>query len=142
MMSDLSRAREVLKNGRYTCVICKNERLYTSDFRGVKPLASWYSKGLAFEGFSAADKVVGRATAFLYALFKVKALYANVISKPALEVLRNNNIEVSYDTLADNIINRTGDGICPFEKAVLGIDDMYEAYRVIRLKMKDMNIDL
>ena len=139
-MRDLTRAKELLDTGKYTCVLCQDGKEIFSEQRGVKPLVDMYSQGIDIKGFSAADKVVGRATAFLYLLLGVTHIYARVISRSALELLRENGIFVEYGTLTENIINRRGDGICPFEEAVLGISDRQEAYRVIICKMKEMGI--
>lgn len=140
MTNDLIRAKQLLLSDSHTCVLCKEAKLYTSDLRGVKPLVLWYEGKEDFSLFSAADKVVGRGAAFLYVLLGVKAVFANIISQSALEVLKENNIEASYDTLVNNIINRKGDGICPFEEAVLNITDKNEAYKIIKAKMEEMNI--
>ena len=56
--------------------------------------------------------------------------------------LQKNGIYAEYGTLADNIINRKGDGICPFEAAVLEINDTDAAYEAIRAKMREMNISI
>ncbi len=141
-MKDLEKARKMLQEGGFTCVICKGDAVYTSLERGVKPLVSWYAEGECFEGFSAADKVIGRATAFLYLLLGIKNIYTAVISRPALALLESEGVLVAFDTLTDNIINRKGDGICPFEEAVLEISDRDAAYIAIRKKMSDMNIDI
>lgn len=141
--SDLHRATRMLHSGGYTCVMCQGgEETYAVTARGVRPLVAWYAAGSRFTGFSAADKVVGRGAAFLYVLLGVKMLYADVVSVPALEVLQNAGIETSYGTLVPSIINRTGDGICPFEAAVSDITDPTDAYRAIREKMQEMNISL
>lgn len=137
---DLTKAKALLDTGKYTCVLCKGEEVFTSQSRGVKPLADWYAGGAPLGGFSAADKVVGRATAFLYALLGVKAVYAQVLSRPALEVLQSHGIQAQYGELVENIINRTGDGICPFEQAVSRIADKGAAYAAIRAKMEEMGI--
>ncbi len=139
-MNDLSKAKKILNEGGYTCVLCKENEIHHSDFRGVKPLVSWYEQKLNLEGFSAADKVVGKATAFLYVLHRVHSVYANVISRPALTVLKNNGIEAEYGVLVENIINRNGDGICPFESTVIDVTDKEEAYQRILDKMSEMNI--
>ena len=139
---DLEKAKTELDAGEYTCVLALGESIYTSTFRGVRPLVSWYESGLELCGYSAADKVVGRATAFLYVMLGVKAVYARVMSRGALEVLQKNGIYAEYGTLADNIINRKGDGICPFEAAVLEINDTDAAYEAIRAKMREMNISI
>ena len=139
-MSQLRKARELLKSNNLTCAVCKEDKAYTSTDRGVKPLVLWYESGTDMKNASAADKVVGRGAAFLYLLLGIGELYAQVISKPALELLSKNGVDVSYGILADNIINRQGNGICPFEAAVLDITDPREAYIAITQKMKEMNI--
>lgn len=141
-MSDLSRAKQDLLANGYTCVLCKGDEIYTSKERGVKPLVALRESGVDFGGFSAIDKVVGKATAFLYVLLGVKAVYALVISKSALDVLKEHNICVEYGTPVAHIINRKGDGICPFEEAVLNTNDKNEAYAIILKKMSDMGISL
>lgn len=141
-MSDLSKAKEELLANGYTCVLCKGNEFYASKERGVKPLVAWREGGMDFCGFSASDKVVGKATAFLYILLGVKEVYASVISKSALYVLEKHKICVEYGNLVDHIINRKGDGICPFEEAVLNTDDQNEAYAIILKKMSDMGISL
>ncbi len=142
MKDDLINAKELLAAKKFTCVICKGDEVYTSVLRGVKPLVAWYESGSSFYGFSAADKVVGKATAFIYVLLGVKSVYAQVISKSALNVLHNNGIEAEYATLTENIINRSGDGICPFEEAVLEVNECGIAYDAIKYTMKKLNITL
>lgn len=137
---DLERAKAELEAGDFTCVLTLGESVHTSTFRGVRPLVSWYESDVELRGYSAADRVVGRATAFLYTLLGVKAVYARVMSRGALEVLQKSGIYAEYGTLADNIINRKGDGICPFEAAVLDINEPDAAYEAIRAKMREMNI--
>ncbi len=135
-MNDLIKAKSLLKADSYTCVFCKGDTVFTFTARGVRPLVELYQSTTNVTDFSAADKVVGRGAAFLYLLLEIKHLYAAVISRSALELLNQNSIYVEYDTLTDNIINRAGDGICPFEKAVLNVDDKSQAYEIIVEKLK------
>lgn len=137
-MKDLNKAKELLCAEGYTCVICRGNIIYTSNQRGVKPLVDWFESNENFHDFCAADKVVGKATAFLYVLHRVKAVYANVISKSALQILTENHIGIEYGKLVDNIINRQGNGICPFEAAVLDIVEPMVAYSTIRKTMNGM----
>lgn len=141
-MSDLIKAKEILYSGEYTCVIIKGEQTYTSVSRGVKPLVKWYADGVDLTGFYAADKVVGKATAFLYVLLGVKEVFAKVMSVTAKSVLEEQGIKAQYESLVPNIINRQGDGICPFEEAVLSAENKNEAYEIIRNKMQEMGISL
>lgn len=138
----MEQARKLLTAGGYTCVLRRNDTLYTAAERGVKPLVRWLADGIDTAGFSAADKVVGRATAYLYVLLGVKEVWAAVMSEAAAEVLHRHGIAASQDKLVKNIINRTGTGICPFEEAVLNIHTPEEALTAIRQKMAQMNITL
>lgn len=138
----LSRAKEILEAGDFTCVLTGGGAVYTSELRGVRPLVQFLESGTDMNGFSAADKVVGRATAYLYVLLGVSAVYARIISQPAVAVLRDHGIRVEYEKIVPNIINRRGDGICPFEAAVMEISEPNEAYRAILRKMQEMNIPI
>ena len=132
MTADLNKARQLLASEGYTCVLCREDRFHTSTRRGVAPLLRWLEEGTELEGFSAADKVVGRAAALLYCLLKVKELYAGVISRGALEVLEESGIAVYYDTLTEGIVNRAGTGPCPMEAATKDISDPGLAPAAIR----------
>ena len=140
MNNDLIKATEILKNGEYTCVLCRGDVMYTGKERGVKPLLDWIQSDIDFNGFSAADKVVGNAAAFLYVLLAVKAVYAQVMSEPAASTLTKNGIDVHYDVSVKNIINRSGTGICPMEETVSGISSPQEALDAIKLKLKMLKV--
>ncbi len=142
MNCDIETAKKHLKAGGYTCVLCKGDKIFTTSLRGVKPLVQLYQSALDYAGYSAADKVVGRGAAFLYVLLNIKAVYADVISRPAMDVLERYNIKVDYQQLVDNIVNRTGDGICPFEERVINIQNPLDAYTAILDKMKQLEISI
>lgn len=123
----LEKAKMLLNKTGCTCVLCNGDVIITDKRRGVRPLLDLLDSEANFDGFSAADKVVGKAAAHLYCLLKIKNLYANVISVPALAVLENAGIYVEYGTLVPAIKNRTGDGSCPMESAVWDISSSAEA---------------
>ena len=137
-MRDLEQARRILTEGSYTCVLCRDDAIHTATARGVRPLVDWLDSGLELAGFSAADKVVGRATAFLYVLLKVRCVHALVMSTPAKNALEENGITALCDREVPGIINRRGDGPCPFEDAVLGITDPEQALTAIRKKQLEL----
>ena len=130
-MTALDQAKNSLLKGECTCVLSNGEKGLFSTKRGVKPLLEWLDTGEDFSSFYAADKVVGMATAFLYVLLKVQGVYARVISKRGVQVLKNNAIFVEYEDVVENIINRKGDGVCPIESAVAVAKTSKEAYELI-----------
>lgn len=133
-MTDLELAKEQLIKEGCTCVIRKGDTVYSSTARGVKPLLNLLDSGEDYSGYSTADKVVGKAAAMLYVLLGVSRLHAYVISRKAVEVLACGGIEVTYDTLAERIHNRTNTGFCPMEEAVWEIDDLQEGLQAVRDK--------
>lgn len=131
-MEDIIKAREILNSGNHTCVVCKRDSVYTTSQRGVAPLLNWLDTKTDLGGYSAADRVVGRGAAFLYCLLGVKAVHAQVMSHPAVQVLQTYGIDATADVFVDGIINRTGTGPCPFEAAVINIPDAEQALTAIR----------
>ena len=66
MNKNLSKARRLLLDGGYTCVLCHGDTIITDTRRGIRPLLELCRSGRNLQEFSAADKVVGKAAAFLY----------------------------------------------------------------------------
>ena len=131
----LDRAKMLLDKTDCTCVLCGNDVILTDKRRGVRPLLDLLNGNADVTGFSVADKVVGKAAAYLYCLLGIKELYAGVISRPALAVLERYHIFVEYGRLVPAIQNRSGDGPCPMESAVWEIDDPQQALSAILTKL-------
>lgn len=132
----LEKAKTLLKKGGHTCVFITNGGVFTSDERGIKPLLDVLNSDMDTANAVVADKVVGKAAAFLYVLMKIETLYAQTVSEPALFVLKRAGIKVEYDTLVPSIRNRAGTGRCPMESAVWKIDDAQEARKILENKVK------
>lgn len=135
----LEKAITLLQQTGSTCVLCSEELIITDKRRGIRPLLDLLDNETDITGFCAADKVVGKAAAFLYILLKVKSLYAQVISEPALNLLEQAGISVEYGQLVTAIQNRTKDGFCPMEQAVWNIQDPSEALVAIRNTLKTLS---
>ena len=132
MDKDLRLAQDILKAENCTCVLCKETFMYKSTRRGVAPLMGWLEAGTDLKDFSAADKVVGKATALLYCLLQVRTVYALVMSEAAAAVLQCRGIPYQYEKLVPAIQNRAGDSLCPMEMATRDIDDPADAPAAIR----------
>lgn len=135
MKADLKKAVDLLSEGEYTCVLCKDDEVITSTVRGVKPLVDWLNSQTGLKGFCAADKVVGKAAAFLYVLLNVDSVYAPVMSKGAIDILSKNGIEAFYDLSVEVIRNRSDTDICPMEKTVQDINDPITAFEKIKHRL-------
>ena len=136
MHPELSEAAALLSS--YTCVLCRDGTVLTDTRRGIRPLLDLLRSGRDLTGFSAVDRVVGKAAAFLYVLMGIRSLYTPVISTPALEVLERFSIPVTYDRQVAAIQNRTGDGFCPMETAVWKLNDPEKAPDAIREALRKL----
>ena len=134
-MTDLERAAALLAQGDDTCVLCRGDARYHSSLRGVQYLMQLIEAGVELTGFSAADKVVGKATAMLFVKCGVAAVHAGVISKAAEEMLARYGILYTFDTRTERIVNRAGTGMCPMEQAVWELEDPALAPGAIRAAM-------
>ena len=63
-----------------------------------------------------ADKVVGKGAAALMILGGVEELFADVVSRAALDLFAAAGKAVAYTGAVPHIINRADDGICPVER--------------------------
>lgn len=131
----LSELKAALEEGGYTCVAWAGGELLTSRERGVKPLLVWIREGKDLRGCAAADRVVGKAAALLYAYMGVSALYAGVASESAAGVLQRFGIGAEIGQVVPRIRNRAGTGFCPMETAVQGTDDPAAARAILEEKV-------
>lgn len=106
---------EILHSGGYSLVIWNNG-IHTFTGRGVSDLYRIYiGEKELLDGAVVADKIIGKGAAALMALGKVSEIFTDTISAPALSLLNDGGIPVSFQTVVPNIINRRGDGLCPVE---------------------------
>ena len=137
-MTDLERAVALLTEGGYTVALCRGDRTHTDTRRGVAPLLALLDSGEDLTDFAAADKVVGKAAAFLYLRLGVKAVHGGVMSTPARDLLTAHGVSATCDTLVPAIRNRAGDGYCPMEQVSLPHTDPAEAEIAIRAKLAQL----
>lgn len=110
---------EILHEGNGHSLVIKNgNNIQVFNGRGITDLLQLLdNKPELLKGASVADKVVGKAAAALMITGRIKELHADLISRPALELLASTPIKVTYDTITEYIINRMNTGICPMEAA-------------------------
>ncbi len=128
----LQKAKDILIKDNLTNVLYDGNIILKSTRRGVAPLVAYTQTKRDYSSFVAADKVTGKAAAFLYVLLGIKFLYTGILSEPALTVLKENGIQVYFDELVPLIKNRQGDGLCPMEQSVLEIENASDALTAIK----------
>ncbi len=137
MITDRKNAEQKLAaEESLTLVLCKGSEYRTDTRRGIAPMLDLLASGINLNGFSAADRVVGKAVALLFVQAGIRAVYAGVVSEAALLVFAHFGISCTYALRVDYIINRAGTGQCPMERAVRDTIDPAEAERMLREELK------
>lgn len=108
---------------------------------GVKDLYNLVvTRPVVLKGACVADRVIGRGAALLMVKGCVAEVFAEVVSEPALDVLRHAGIATSYNTLVPNIINRNGTDMCPVEKLTMTVSNPDVALEKIKEFLINNNI--
>lgn len=123
-----------------TCIIMKNDEvIYTSDYKGVRPLLEFYREFGASRGdIKVTDRIMGKGAIVLALLCQAVEVMTPIISEAAFELASQHGLKVHYDKKVPYIINRQGDGRCPIEESVLAIDDLQVAYLRIVETIKEL----
>lgn len=132
-MTDIETAVKNL--GDHTLALCKCGKVITSDKRGVAPMVDFIRDGVYLSGYSAADKVVGKAAAMLFIKAGIKEIYAGTLSKSAKALLDSHDISYYYTELTERIVNRDKTGLCPMESTVSDTDDIENGVKLIFEKL-------
>ncbi len=123
--------------GDATCVVARpGKELEISREKGIRPLLLWLraDEG-SLQGAAIADRIIGRAAAFLAVYGGAQAVYGEVMSAGAVPILEGAGIVYSYKTITEKIVNRKGDGPCPMEQAVSGVTDPSQAAAILQAKV-------
>ena len=128
----MEKLTDMLHQGAYSCVIRKGDVTRTFHQRGVADLWQLCQDDEHFlQGALIADKVIGKGAAALMIYGGVSEVYADVISYPALDLLKTYGISSNYRELTERILNRRGDGLCPVETLCVDLDSIDEMISVI-----------
>ena len=127
---------DTLFRERCSCVIRSGDVIRIFRERGVKDLFRLLKEEPAMlRGAFIADKVVGKGAAALMILGGVREVFADVASRPAVELLRRHRVRVSCTLEVPHIINRTKTGWCPLETRCHDLRTPEECYAQIEAFM-------
>jgi hypothetical protein len=132
-MTDLEIAKSELYEENLTLAIVKKSELLcsTKNHPIIGFLDAIERKGGNLEDASVAGRVVGEALAFLCVHAKMKEVYASVMSRKALGVLRKHGIGYHWNELVESIPDSEKADMFLFEKAVGNLRDPEKAYKAI-----------
>ncbi len=132
-------AINLIRAQKASCAVIRENKIVNIEHAsGIAPILRMYESGM-LEGAVVVDKIVGRAAACVMSLGGVRACYACTVSEGAVSHLKKHGIAVEYDQCTEHIVNRRGDGPCPMEDAVKGIEDEEDAYRAIKARLAELS---
>ena len=139
---DVNLALKALRQDRLTLAISRRGSvIFTSRNRGVLDLyCLMRDNSEILKGASAADKVVGKAAAMLYAGSGIKELYAGSLSRAASCVLREAGVKVQYENMIPFVMNRDRSGMCPVERLATTVDTLDELMEGLSHFYKDLGV--
>lgn len=133
---DLDYARKEFEESKMAFIMARDGTVLAhSKEKGVAPFFSAVARKRV-RGASLADRIIGKAVAFLCVYRGIVAVYTPVVSKPAVSVLEENQIPWHADQVVPMILNREGDGQCPIESIVAAATSPEEAYLILRKKFE------
>jgi len=140
-MQDLEIAKKQLYSKQLTLAIVKNNKvLFETDSHRISGfIHAIDTLGMQLNGASVADRVAGKALALLCIYAGVREVYAEVLSKKAQALFKENKVFCQWEQLVDNVLDLNKTGVCPFEKAAAEISDAadsYVAFKALLEKMK------
>lgn len=137
VVRDLKLAREVLSTSDSSIVvICYGKIWKQKKGDGIKPILEVIEEmGEDIHGSVIGDRILGRASALLCRYAKAQGVYSPQGTKTGIALLIMGGVPCQVDELIPQIMNRDGDGLCPFEKILKDVDSPEEAYKILKEKV-------
>jgi len=140
-MQDLEISKKLLYDKELTLVIAKNgEVLFqTASHRISGFIRAIDTLGIQLKDASVADRVAGKALALLCVYAEIREVYAEVLSKKARALFKENKVACQWMQLVDNVLDLSKSDVCPFEKladGMFGPKDSYDVFKALLEKMK------
>ena len=131
-MATRQEAIDTLHSRNCSCIILKDDEMSVYNGPGISDLLGLLkTQPDKLRGAFVADKVIGKAAAALLILGQTDAVYTDLISEGAIDLLHCSPIQVTFAERVHMIMNRTKDNICPMENLCSDAKDAEECYNRI-----------
>jgi formylmethanofuran dehydrogenase subunit E len=127
---DFRIAKNRLTNRNLTlCIVKGGKILFESRSHGVTSFLTAVQEYKGnLEKSCVADKIVGKAVALLCVHFKIGAVFAETLSRPAKTMFERCSFCFEYGHLVENVLDQQKMSLCPFERLVRNVTDPGDAY--------------
>lgn len=133
-MKDLELARRIWQKEKLNLVVVKRGQvLVSSGEKGIYPLfKAILDKGDSLSGAAVADRIVGSAAAMLCLYAGVASVYAGTASEKALDLLKEQGVDIVSENVVPHILNHEGTDLCPFEKLTQSINGPSQLFSALK----------
>ena len=137
IIKDMNLARKTLSSENYSIIVIRDGKILTQKKgEGIKPILKVIEElGDEMQDTVVGDRILGKASAFLCRYSKVKGVYSPQATKTAIAILIIGGIPCQVDEMIPVIKNKSGDGLCPFEKMLKNVESPKEAYKILKEKV-------
>ena len=127
-------AQAEIRAGRAGLLVLQDGQIvFRSDSAGIRAALQLHDRQpQLLRGACVVDRIIGRASALVFADGGAAAVYGQVMSRAAQAELQARGIACRAGELVDGIVNRQGTGMCPMEQAVLNITQPEPALAALR----------
>ena len=123
----------IINQGHHSLVVEKDDAILCYDGRGISDLIYLLDNKVDFlRDARVADKVVGKAAAGLMLVAGVREIYAELISTPAIQLIKSSEVKLSFLDEVNHIINFSGTDWCPLERLCYSLTTPEEIYSAIK----------
>lgn len=137
-LGELAELKKILTDKKLACIVVRPDGTKVEiTGMGIAPAIRLLENG-DFADAIVVDKIVGKAVAMLMSLGGVYYVHGVVMSQSAIDWLTQKKIPFSYDTAVENIVNRTGRGVCPMEETVKFIPNEATALEALKKKVEEL----
>lgn len=122
----------ILNADHLSLVVLNDDSLSRYNGRGVSDLVELVRNEPArLKGAIVADKMVGKAAAALMIAGGVQAVFTNLISTPARELLEKAGVTVTASEEVPQILNRDRSGQCPIDASLNEAESIEECVQIL-----------
>ncbi len=137
LIRDMELAREVLSKTDSSIAVISYGKIWKQKAgEGIGPILETIEEmGEDIYDSVIGDRLLGKASALLCRYAKAKAVYSPRGTKTGIALLIMGGVPCQVDELIPQIMNRNGDGVCPFEKMLKDVTSPEEAYVILKEKI-------
>lgn len=134
LLEDIGLARKVMLSENYSYVIIKDGKILKFNREtGIKPVLSIIDEmGDDLEGTVVGERIIGKASAFLWRYSKIRGVYSPQATKTAIAILIIGGIPCQADEMIPFIAENNYDNSYFYEEMLQNIESPEEAYKILK----------